>query len=113
MIERLSRHGPSTKVVLWRDGRYRAAHGRWRRRLSCNISGTNHPLEPSFERELAPRKDAALVYVGFVSNEAGTATRDDLFNVRYGEVLAAKGGPLAIPRTSTTALGLNDCPEKE
>jgi len=40
------------------------------------------------------------------------ATRDNLFNVRYGEVLVVEGGPFHYTAHVYNTLGLNDCPEK-
>lgn len=44
---------------------------------------------------------------------APAATRDNMFNARYGEVLVVTGGPLRYTAAVYNTLGLNDCPEKQ
>jgi hypothetical protein len=54
-----------------------------------------------------------LLLLVLLSSPLSAATRDDLFNVRYGEVLVVKGGPVSYTAQVYNTLGLNDCPEKE
>lgn len=55
---------------------------------------------------------ACLLLLPFIS-PLDAATRDHMFNVRYGEILVVTGGPLSYTAHVYNTIGLNDCPEAQ
>lgn len=54
-----------------------------------------------------------LLLLAALLSPISAATRDNMFNARYGEVLVVTGGPFHYTAAVYNTLGLNDCPQKE